>query len=168
MRKILLAKLVLVMAMVGPAMATPASVGFKATVAQDCQINTGTSSSIDLTGTDVNEAVEGDFEYQCNFIGPHIPLLRVKSLHGGVKNGSHVAQYGIFLNDLTPGDANLPLPTDWTQSGDADTGSGAPLSGAVEATAANVPQFPHFLVGLTEPLTVAGYYHDVLTITIIP
>jgi hypothetical protein len=137
-----------------------------ASVTQTCQINVGTSTIVDLTGAGVNTPVQGTFYYQCNFTGGNT-TLRFTSANGGVKNGADLANYGIFLNDLSPAAVGAPLPTQWLQASNA-TGGGVPFVNIAVPTAVNTQMSPYFYLGLTQPVTVAGTYLDTLTIQISP
>jgi hypothetical protein len=136
------------------------------TVTKTCQINAGSSSVIDLTGLPVNTPQAGTFNYQCNFAGGNVGL-RFTSSFGGVKNGSDVANYGIFLNDQTPAALGYPSPSQWLQASNA-TGGGVPFVNISVPLAPNTQRSPYFYVGLTQPVTVAGTYTDTLTIQITP
>lgn len=155
-----------VLVLVGINSAYAADVAVATSVGQLCQINAGTSSAIDMTGYAVNTPVAGVFKYQCNFAGGNT-ILRFTSANGGVKNGSNLADYGIFLNDQTPGALGAPNPNQWLRASNS-TGAGVPFFNIAVPTAANVEQTPYFYVGLIQPVTVAGTYTDTLTITILP
>ena len=142
-------------------------VQLSAAVDKVCVINTGTSTSINLTGVPVNTAVTGTFNYQCNFAGGNT-TLRVKSSNGGIKNGTHVADYGIFLHDQSPAAFGTPSPMDWLPASVTTVGLGVPLFNHVLPAAPNTQYSPNFLIGLTQPANVAGLYQDTLTITINP
>lgn len=136
-----------------------------------CEI-TASSGSVSLAG--YNVAVPGTFKYKCNFIGD--PTFNFQSAYGGVmttENGGATATYGIFLNDDTPAVAGFPTPLTWLSSA-GSTGGGATFfggalgSGISSSGSPNVEVVPVFELGLTQALTVAGSYTDLLTITISP
>lgn len=170
MRKLLLASATL-LAATSPTFAASTTIDVNASQPAVCEI-VANSGSIPLAG--YNVAVSGNFQYKCNFIGD--PTFNFKSAYGGVKtteNGGATATYGIFLNDDTPAVAGYPAPINWLQSSGA-TGpgvtyfGGALNSGISSSTTPNSVVTPVFELGLTGPLTVAGYYSDTLTITITP
>lgn len=148
---------------VGFASATDVTVS--ANVTADCQINAGTSGLIDLTGQAIGTPVPGTFKYQCNFAGPNV-LLRFTSTNGGIKNGSSLADYGIFLNDQTPAAVN-PTPANWLHAANA-TGGGVVFPNISVPLSANTERSPYFYIALLQPTPVAGMYSDTLTIEIIP
>jgi hypothetical protein len=158
MRTLVTSCAVLALIGAGSAMADSTSVEITATQEETCQINAGTSTTIALG--DVDEPIAGTFEYECNFVGS--PHLTFTSANGGVTNGSDVADYGIYLNDVAPASP----PSAWLQAS-AST-SGAEFDGITSTTAANTNTTTNFSVGLTEPLPVAGDYSDTLTIDLVP
>jgi len=165
MRRILLAASAFALVGASTAMADvgdSASIEINAEQEKVCEI-TDVSSSITLGA--VNVAVAGTFKYKCNFEGD--PELTFTSANGGVEtteNGGATANYGIFLNDLTPAAAGFPTPNTWLQA------SNTPQSypNITTSSPPNTEIVPYFYVGLTQALPVAGTYTDTLTIDIVP
>jgi len=145
--------------------AAASDVAVTSSVERACQINGSTSTAIDLTGDAVNTPHAGLFEYQCNFAGGPV-IINIKSDNGGLKNGTSLANYGVFLNDQTPAALGVPNPSGWAQA--SALTAGFPFFNITVPTTANVAKQPPFYVGLTQPVTVAGTYTDTLHITISP
>jgi len=165
MRKILLATAAFAFS-AGMAMAADdADIEINASLDEDCQI---TDSSASLTHGAVDEYVPGVFTYECNFIGA--PQFTFDSANDGVmttENGGATVDYGIYLNDIP---AFGTPSTFWLKASDTPAGYGPGGPGPVISTTVspNVSVSPSFAVALIEPLTVAGEYSDLLTITIAP
>lgn len=139
-----------------------------ADIEEVCTITTQ-SAQIDLTNAAPDTSVAGTFTYQCNFVGS--PLLTFTSANGAMvntENGGDTVEYGIYLNDAAPGGP----PSTWLSSGDAQTGvsygPGGDFGNITTTTLPNTDVSPFFAVGPLESFDVAGYYTDVLTITIAP
>lgn len=164
MRKILLATAALALGAGTAYAADTADVQITAEQEPLCSI-TAVSGSIPLAG--VNVGVQGVFNYTCNFEGaPHFVFT---SANGGVEttdNGGGLADYGIFLNDLTPAASGYPTPNDWLKAS-AST-AGAEFDGISISSPPNANIVTEFHVGLVQPLPVAGSYSDTLTIDITP
>jgi hypothetical protein len=165
MRRILLATTAFALS-AGMAMAADdADVEITAEQEPLCQI-TAVSGSIPLGA--VNVGVQGTFEYTCNFEGA--PHFIFSSANGGVytsENGTATADYGIFLNDLTPAASGYPTPSTWLKASDANP-VGAEFDGISISAPPNSNIATEFWVGLVEALPVAGSYSDLLTIEITP
>jgi spore coat protein U-like protein len=160
MRRILLATAAFAFS-AGMAMAADtANVEINAEQEPLCDI-TNISPSVSLAGVEVG--VAATLTYQCNFEGS--PTFTFTSLNGGVyttENGTALADYGIYVNDVAPGG----LPSSWLQASTATTPQVFP--GISFSAPPNTPINPYFSVGLTQPLPVAGVYTDTLTVSIAP
>ena len=165
MRKLLITAAIAATAAATPALASnTTSTVVNAALAQSCTID---SASPSLTLGAVDAPVAGEFKYTCNFIGQ--PSVTIQSANAGVTttdNNGGFANYGVYINDVDASSA----PSSWIQAS-ALAGAGqtfGPSSGFLNSTAPNVQNSPHFYVGLTTALPVAGNYTDTLTFTINP
>lgn len=147
----------------GSAMAADsASTRVFADVTGTCTI-TSQSDQIDLTNTAPDTWENGEFTYQCNFVGS--PTLTFTSANGGMinpDNGTDNVDYGIYLNDVDYG--NTPS----TSLKASESQGGYVFNNITTTTMANTDVSPIFKVGPLDSFDVAGTYEDVLTIDIAP
>ncbi len=106
MRRILLATAAFAFSAGFAMAADTANVELSAEQPQLCTINTG-NQNVDL-GYVVDVTKPLVFNYQCNFDAGSASI-NLASTNGGVKNGTNVATYGVWLNDLAP----VGLPSSW-------------------------------------------------------